>query len=508
MDKSSICLVIPPSPFLLDQRVFTSLGALSVAASLEERGVAVEVLDLSGCANYLDVVREYLQTSTATHIGITATTPQFPAAVCIADLVDMLRPEIRIILGGPHPTLVVAAKKQEECRRVRGRAHAAFFQLLKCFDVIVSGDGERAVFGAMKPDAPNLIDADERGSPLRLTNDDLNRLPLPARHLIDLKSYHYQIEGVPATSLITQLGCPFGCAFCGGRASPMLRHVRRRSVDSVVAEMRFLFERYGYRGFMLYDDELNPHNGFMLELMRRIAEEQRKFGVEWRLRGFVKAELFTDEQAAAMYAAGFRWLLTGIESGSPRMLTNMNKRVTREQNARCVEIAHTHGFKVKALMSIGHAGESRETVAETGEWLERTLLPTDDFDVTIITPYPGSPYYDDAVFDGETGEWVYRCANGDELRQTPIDYSTTADYYKGDPNGGYVSYVRTQRLSAVELIQERDALEFRVRTRLGIPFPSQSAAIHFEHSMGQGSSLPPSLLRISKNAFAQQARCA
>ena len=197
MDKSSICLVIPPSPFLLDQRVFTSLGALSVAASLEERGVAVEVLDLSGCANYLDVVREYLQTSTATHIGITATTPQFPAAVCIADLVDMLRPEIRIILGGPHPTLVVAAKKQEECRRVRGRAHAAFFQLLKCFDVIVSGDGERAVFGAMKPDAPNLIDADERGSPLRLTNDDLNRLPLPARHLIDLKSYHYQIEGVP-----------------------------------------------------------------------------------------------------------------------------------------------------------------------------------------------------------------------------------------------------------------------------------------------------------------------
>ena len=417
-------------------------------------------------------------------------------------MIRELRPEMRLIIGGPHPTLVSAAKKQEIRRGGCGRAHSAFEQLTRYFDVIVAGDGERAVFEAMKPNAPQLIDADEKGSLLRLSSEDLNQLPLPARHLIDLKSYHYQIEGVPATSLITQLGCPFGCAFCGGRASPMLRFVRRRSVESVIAEMRFLFERYGYRGFMLYDDELNPHNGFMLELMGRIAEEQQRLGTEWRLRGFIKAELFTDEQAAAMYKAGFRWLLTGIESGSPRMLANMNKRVTREQNAACVKIAHRHGFKVKALMSIGHPGESRETVAETGDWLEQTLLPTDDFDVSIITPYPGSPYHDDAVFDPATGEWVYRCANGDELRQTPIDYSTTADFYKGNPNGGYVSYVRTQHLSATGLVQERDALEFQVRTRLNIPFPVQGAALHFEHSMGQGTGLPPSLLRVSKNAYA------
>ena len=53
-------LVIPPSPFLLDERVFVSLGILRVAASLEKQGVEVGVLDLSGVDNYLDALTSYL----------------------------------------------------------------------------------------------------------------------------------------------------------------------------------------------------------------------------------------------------------------------------------------------------------------------------------------------------------------------------------------------------------------------------------------------------------------
>ena len=51
-DRQPVCLVIPPSAFLLDERVFTSLGILKVAAILEEAGFSVEVLDLSGIENY------------------------------------------------------------------------------------------------------------------------------------------------------------------------------------------------------------------------------------------------------------------------------------------------------------------------------------------------------------------------------------------------------------------------------------------------------------------------
>ena len=168
--------------------------------------------------------------------------------------------------------------------------------------------------------------------------------------------------------------------------------MRLRSAESVVAEIANLHETYGVNGFMLYDDELNV-NPEMPLLMRGIARKASELGTSFRLRGFIKAELFTDEQAAAMYDAGFRWILTGFESGSPRILRNINKRSTVEANTRCVEIAHRNGLKVKALMSAGHPGESQETTRETHDWLIESKI--DDFDMTIISVYPGSPYYDE-----------------------------------------------------------------------------------------------------------------
>jgi len=122
-------------------------------------------------------------------------------------------------------------------------------------------------------------------------------------------------------------------------------------------------------------------------------------------------------------------------------------------------------------MSLGHAGESPDTIRETTEWL--LDVRPDDFDATIITPYPGSPYYDDAVSNG--GHWTYTARNGDRLHQNEVDYTAEADYYKGRPGDGYVAHVWTDHLTAHELVRERDQLEFSVRERLHIPFnPSAS----------------------------------
>jgi radical SAM superfamily enzyme YgiQ (UPF0313 family) len=297
-------------------------------------------------------------------------------------------------------------------------------------------------------------------------------------------------------SLIAQLGCPFSCGFCGGRESPMLRRVRTRSTENVVKEIAHLADKYGTKGFMLYDDELNV-NPKMVELMNAIAAEQKRRGVEWRLRGFIKSQLFTDEQAEAMYRAGFRWILTGFESGSPRILQNINKKATREENTRCVEIAKRHGLKVKALMSIGHPGESEETILETRDWLLQAR--PDDFDVTIITTYPGTPYYDRAVqHPTMKNVWVYTYEDtGDKLYGYEVDYTQVADYYKGDPDGGYKAYVYTDHLSAAKLVSLRDQVERDVRRILGIPFNAGRPAQRFEHSMGQ---LPPTILRATPAA--------
>lgn len=451
-----------------------SLGVLKVAACVEHSHLT-NVIDCSGIVDYLALVTSQLDGVDV--VGITATTPQLPAAVNIARSVREARPDVRIILGGPHVTLVAAACKKE---RAPGRASAAMETLERHFDVLVAGDGELAIHEALKPDAPKFVDGDDNRGPLFMTNAVYEESPTPGRHLIDARSYNYEIEGHKSTSLIAQLGCPFGCNFCGGRSSKSLRMIRTRSVASIVYEIESLHSEYEFTGFMFYDDELNV-NPKLVELMNGISALQTRLGVEFRLRGFVKAELFTDEQATAMYRAGFRWILCGFESASPRILENINKRATVSDNTRVIQIAHRHGLKVKALMSIGHAGETEDTIRSVRDWLvsERP----DDFDCTVITPYPGSPYYDAAV-ESSPGVFTFTAKSGDRIHAVNVDYSTTADYYKGNPNGGYHAYVYTDQLSSDRIVELRDWVEQDVRENLCAPEPSASA-LAFEHSMGQ-----------------------
>lgn len=494
----TVCLITPPSIFLLDERVFVNLGILKVASVMEQAGIPVEMIDLSGIENYEEAVRDYARNSLATIYGITSTTPQMPAAAKIARTLRQVRSDARILLGGPHVTLVHSAFKRENLEGIHGRGTKAMEAVLKLFDVAVVGDGEEAVFEAISENPPRIVDANDRSSKLFLNSPRLEELPFPARHLVDLKSYHYSIEGKPATSLIAQLGCPFECGFCGGRQSPMLRVIRTRSTQSIITEMRHIYENYGYTGFMFYDDELNV-NPKMVELMNAISQLQKELGAEFRLRGFVKAELFNDTQADAMIRAGFRWLLTGFESGSPRILTNINKKATREQNTRAIEIARRHGLKIKALMSVGHPGESRETILETHDWLLE--VKPDDFDVTIITTYPGTPYYDFAKrHPNQPDVWIYTYEKtGDRLYAYEVDYHQVADYYKGDPDGGYKAYVYTDALSSQELVELRNFVERDVRERLNIPFNPGAPSIRYEHSMGQfGAHLPSYILRKSQ----------
>lgn len=498
--KRPVCLITPPSAFLLDERVFLTLGILRVAACLERNGYAVEMVDASGIANFEEAVRDHAMATEAVAFGITSTTPQMPAASKIAASIRQANPNAKIIIGGPHVTLVNAAVKRErKLGIINGRATRALEKLHSIFDVIVAGDGDDAIFEAIKDPCPKLIDADDPASNLFLTNSRLEELPFPARHLVDVGSYHYSIEGHKALSMIAQLGCPFACGFCGGRESPMLRRIRTRSTDSVVREAMGLHKTYGVTGIMYYDDELNV-NPNMIELMNAMTKAQESIGVEFRQRGFIKSQLFTDAQAEAMYEAGFRWILVGFESGSPRILENINKKATRDENSRCMEIAKRHNLKVKALMSMGHPGESEETVNDTKQWL--LDMHPDDFDLTIITTYPGTPYYDHALKSKDNSNvWTYTYPKtGDKLHSYEVDYTEVADYYKGDPDGGYHSYVYTEHLSADKMVQLRDSLEKDIRSKLGIPFNPGAAAIRYEHSMGQSGRLPGNILRTTQTA--------
>ena len=153
-----------------------------------------------------------------------------------------------------------------------------------------------------------------------------------------------------------------------------------------------------------------------------------------------------------------------------------------------LEIARKHGIKVKALMSFGHPGDSEETILATRDWLIKEK--PDDFDCTVITLYPGTPYYDESVCIDEP---IYRFeTNGDVLYSENVDFTKDVAYYKGIP-GSYHSYVWTDYLTREKLAELRDSVEKEVREALDLPYPSNVAAINFDHSMG----MSPQILRSS-----------
>ena len=107
----NIHLIIPPSPFLLDEKVFMSLGILKVAAVLEPYH-NVNVIDLSGDKDYINTIKKYIHDDAL--FGITTTTPQLPNVVEINHVLKQYNK--RVILGGPHVTLINSAYKKERSK--------------------------------------------------------------------------------------------------------------------------------------------------------------------------------------------------------------------------------------------------------------------------------------------------------------------------------------------------------------------------------------------------------
>ena len=539
--NTSVAMIMTPSPFLADARVFPFLGGLKVAAELRKNGNPISVLDLAGYSHEAceEIIDQFIQIKPETKtFALTATTPQLPSAIVIAKEIRKRIPDAKIILGGPHVTLTHTAYLEDQVTGNQGRGSKAFNQLQEHFDTLVVGDGEEAIFHAIDDKSQDkIIDAGNLLSPLYLKKGTLENYEYPARDLIDMDSYHYYIDGHRAFSIISQLGYPFKCGFCGGRLSHVFRAIRSREVEDVIEEVESVITASVMRALesndpekvltaaMFYDDELNVNKKektleklceglikMQAKLAREISPEiKTKLGIKtevvdgeervvMRFRGFVKAELFTEEQAKLMYAAGFREVLSGVESGSDKILNAMQKNTSREVNSRCVQYAHNAGMRFKALMSIGHPGESSETIIESIEWAKANLREGDEIDWTVITQYPGSPYFDRSYFDKDRNVWVYEFEDKKSkeilrLYSYPSDFTTDVHNYKGIP-GNYVAYVFTDYLSAEDLVRWRDYAEQTTRVEFLKHNPIKAIeANQFDHSMGQG--LPHSVYKSS-----------
>jgi anaerobic magnesium-protoporphyrin IX monomethyl ester cyclase len=399
-----VLLINPRSEFLAEPAFVPPLGLLYLGAALEAHGFRVQVADLNLPGETLDGYNPSL-------IGVTCVTAQFAAVRSLVSRCRSLYPGVRVAVGGPHLSV----------RRDTERLGA---------DVGVAGDGEETII------ALAAGHGEDRG-PV-----DVDRYPIPARHLVPIADYSCAVDGEAATSLVSQRGCPFACAFCSRWAST--RKVRARLVDNVIEEIGQLKDM-GFGSLVFHDDEMNLLNGRLLNLCRRMAP----LGV--RFKANARADLLTREQVQAFAVAGCSWLCFGVESGSAEILRKVSKGTTPEVNTRARRFCREMGIKFKAFTIIGLPGETRGTVEQTRRWLIENEV--DDLTVTMLVPYPGSAIHEHPErFDVEF----------------ELDYERRGVPFRGAAGLQLPHTTRTAALGAGELAELPEIIEASVRRELGL----------------------------------------
>ena len=447
----NVGFINPPSEFLINQRVFVTLGILRVITYLNKQNICkVKFLDLSNEVDYYNSITKFIKKNNLQVVCFTATTPQIQIVYQFCKYINS-NFKIKIILGGPHITLMHSSlnKGTEDIKEICSKH---IIELSKWIDTIVIGDGEYAIIDAITSDK-KFINSEQNSNLFLKRNYD--EVAIPNREFLDLDSYSYTIDGVKATNIISQMGCPYQCKFCSGRGSKTFNTIRKRSIKNIIEEVDVLYTKYDYRGFMFYDDELNLNKEYFEGLLKELIQYQKLHGVQFNLRGFTRSDLLTDRQAELMYQAGFKWLLVGFESGSDRILLNINKGCQVTDNSKCFDIARNQGLKIKALMSIGHPGESKDTVQETIQWLG--AVHPDETDVTIVSVYPGSGYFNKS--EVKNGELKYtNNITNDSLYIKNIDFLNESNFYKSKADE-YISFVATDYLTCGELVEQRSLIE-------------------------------------------------
>jgi anaerobic magnesium-protoporphyrin IX monomethyl ester cyclase len=231
-------------------------------------------------------------------------------------------------------------------------------------------------------------------SPRPLTKD-LDSLPFPARHIVHQEGYRAAIySGERPTAMVSSRGCPYHCVYCLWPDTLYGHKFRARSAPNVVDEIEQVVRDYGVDEIYFDDDCLTLSKKRVLEMCRLILE--RGLDVKWIVQA--RVDTVDREMLAAMKEAGCHYILFGVESGSPKMLEIMKKRITLDRARRAFKDCRDLGIKTQAFFLFGVPGENEETIEETIEFAKE--LDADSTQFAIAIPHPGTELYQVCLDNG------------------------------------------------------------------------------------------------------------
>ncbi len=370
--KNGLGLVTPP------------LSLMYLASALEEDSFKVRIHDddllQKGYYKFADLASRL----DPRIIGVTATTSTIGTTLNYLQIIKKKLPDVLTVIGGPHPTFM--PQKTLESGVV---------------DVVVQGEGEVTLKElAGNPDLSMVrgITYQDHGrlrmNPPRPLIKDLDGLPFPARHLVPFESYG------ASCGVITSRGCVYNCGYCSSSLI-MGKKFRSRSPQNVVDELEELVDQYGVRDLAFMDDT------FLLNKKRAgdIARQIKSRGLDVSFVASSRVDSVNQDLLFKLKEAGMNTLYYGVESGSQRVLDLMKKGITLKQAESAVKSAKKAGLKVLTSFILGYPGETREDLDKTIDFSIK--LDPDYSQYSILTPFPGTPIYQDLKERGliDTEDW-------------------------------------------------------------------------------------------------------
>jgi hopanoid biosynthesis associated radical SAM protein HpnJ len=338
----------------------------------------VQRLSLDDC---LAIARDYDM------VVMFTSTPTLKLDIETARRIKAQRPETVTVLVGPHVTI----KPEESLRAGVG-----------AIDIVCRGEFDYTIKelcdGIAWQDVQGisfLMDGALVQTPDRPLLTDLDALPFVAPiYKRDLPVNEYVIPHFksPYVAIYSSRGCPARCTFCLWPQTYSGQRMRTRSPQSVYEEVKWIKENLPQVKDISFDDDTFSADK---NHARAVAELIKPLGVSWVINARANCDY---ETLRIMREAGLHHVIVGFESGSPEILKNIKKGVTREQAIEFVRNCKKLGITIHGAFIMGLPGETRETIRGTIEYAKK--LDLDSIQVSLASPYPGTEFFEQARREG------------------------------------------------------------------------------------------------------------
>ncbi len=378
----------PHSPWGLSGRL-PPLGLAYVGAALEKADFQVQILDNYHIRKPIEEVKKEIGRLEPEIVGITCGSVTYQPSIETAKAVKEVLPSCKIVVGGWQPTYIPESllRHQE-------------------IDYLVMGEGERAMVelansitkGEDKSVAAKISGVAYRhnGKTVKVPStliEDLDQIPFPARHLLPMHIYDRTAPYFDATPMDTMnvvRGCPYNCAYCETKKLWGSR-VRAFSPPRVVAEIKDLAQNYGSRGVYFVGDNFTINKKRTAELCKLMKKEN--LDIEWVCDS--RVDKVSREMLKEMKDAGCRTIWFGVESGSPRILEKLNKKISMEQVTRAFRLCKEVGIRIACSFMLGIPGETIGDMEATFKFARK--LDPDWCQFNVFVAVPGSALYKEVM---------------------------------------------------------------------------------------------------------------